>query len=795
MLHGLARITVAPVSLLLSVFTGAALAQDAALNERLEALCAKLDQKREEYHVPGMAIAIVKDDKVILARGFGVRDLDAKIPADENTLFAIGSSTKAITSALCAMMVDESKMRWDDPVRSHFNLFTLSDVTARDATIRDVLSHRTGVARTDILWYGGTASIEQVYAALGRATLIDPFREDFNYNNNTYAAAGFAAAHAAGTDWPTLVKARVFTPLGMASSNTSVKECAGAPNLALGYAWDDEARSYKRKPMRDLTLAAPAGSINSTALDMARWVRLQLGRGTFEGKELISREAIDEMWTKQIGVAPSVAYGMGWMLRDWNGRRVVEHGGNIDGFAAQVGLLPDEHAGFVLLTNVSATPLQSVSQGMVWDALVPPATPAEEGAIAPDRLAEYIGEYRFALQGSDVKVLVKDGKLCVDVPGQMVYELRWPDESGKWYFALTNTIATGFVRDDKGRITSMTMYQAGLEMDLPRKGVEVPPPPYTDAELQRFTGEYHFEYLGRSEDWRVFVREGRLACEVPKQFTFTLKWPDEQGTWVFQELKELTCQFEKDGAGAIVAINAHQRGMDFHLPRKGGANNPDAPLPTLDDLMARRAAVAARVGAAGIVRMTGTVDMPRQGVSGTVSTTLEGSRFRNQVEFPPFGFIRQSYDGTRVLADTLGEEYQELKGAKREETIRQAPGTFWADLRTYYDTAEVTGEEMVDGARAIVVNAAKGDGKTRARFLINPENGLPWREVTTTTVEGLGSVPITITYGDYREQSGVTAPFKIEFKSDITGGLEIQYETVEVGLADAPGLFEIDRAK
>jgi len=783
-------------ALVVLVSGAAAFAQDAGLTQRLDALCAKLEKKREEHHIPGMAIAVVKDDKVILARGFGLRDVEKNIPADEKTLFAIGSSSKAFTAALCAMMVDEGKMGWDDPVSKHFPIFSMNDAAAKEATIRDALCHRTGAARTDLLWYGGTASIEQVYGALGRAKLQHKFREAFVYNNNTFAAAGFAAAAVAGTDWDTMVATRLFTPLGMLESNTSVAKTLAAANHAKGYSWNEDDKKAVFKPMRNLRLAAPAGAINSNVLDMARWVRLQLGRGTFEGKKLISKGALEEIWTRQINIAPTVGYGMGWMIHDWNGKRVVEHGGNIDGFAAQVGLLPEEDAGYVLLMNVSASALQGESQSMVWETIVPPPANAEAGAISADKLAEYVGEYKFAVLGVDVKALVKDGKLHLDVPGQTVYELKWPDDKGKWFFAMTDTIGVSFVRDEKSQITSMTMYQGGLEMDLPRKGVKLPPAPYTDGELARFEGEYHFAHLGRTEDWKVFVRDGRLAVAVPKQFAFTLRWPDEKGVWEFQELKGMAVEFEKDASGAIVAMMGHQGGMDFHMPRKGGAAVAGAPLPTVDDLMGKRKAAGAPFSKAGALRMTGTVEMPMQGVSGTVKTVFAGTdRFLNLIDFPPFGFIHQSSDGTRVLSESLGEEFHEVKGAKRDETIRQGPGTFWADLRTMYDTVEVTGEETIDGARAIVVKGSKKDGKARTRVLVNPDNGLPLREETTMMVESIGALPITVSYSDYREQSGLLIPFKISIASDVTGGMDIVYTKAEVGVETTAETFVIEKAK
>ena len=409
-------------------------------------------------------------------------------PRPDRSLYAIGSTTKAFTSLLVAMMVDEGRMSWDEPVRTHLPAFRLSDPEAdAEVTIRDLLCHRTGLARTDLLWANGRATADQIFAALATAELKDPFRRAFNYNNIGFLAAGEAAASAAGIPWTALLQTRILDRIGMLDTVTSIEAMQQRPNASKGYVWDDEQASFRNLPMRSIASCAPAGAINANVLDMSRWLRLQLGHGSFDGQRLVSEKNLRETWTRAIDVAPGVGYGLGWMVHDWNGTPMIEHGGNIDGFAAEVAMLPEKGAGFVLLTNVSATPLAAEAQHLVWEALFP--TPgADDGAMRASELAPYTGKFRFDQLGVDVTVLVKDGKLCCDVPGQTVYELRWPDEEGKWAFALTDTVKVSFEKDSEGAVASMAMYQAGLRFVLPR--VNVPPAadvtlsPATEAQLR-----------------------------------------------------------------------------------------------------------------------------------------------------------------------------------------------------------------------------------------------------------------------------------------------------------------------
>src|SRR3569833_627928 len=196
-----------------------------------------------------------------------------------------------------------------------------------------------------------------------------------------FLAAGETAAAAEKLPWEEIVRRRILTPLGMTRTGFTVHGARKSGELALGYYWNAASKQPVHLPMHDIDDIARAGAINSSARDMARWVRMRLNGGTFEGKRLLSEASLHEAWSPHMKVSATVEYGYGWFLRRWRGHAVVEHGGNIDGFNAEVALMPDQHLGFVLLTNVSASSLGSVARESVWKHLVD--APEEPVTAAP----------------------------------------------------------------------------------------------------------------------------------------------------------------------------------------------------------------------------------------------------------------------------------------------------------------------------------------------------------------------------------------------------------------------------
>lgn len=366
----------AAVFVFLFVATGAldSLADDNTL-EGLETYVSKAIQ---DWDVPGLALAIVKDDQVVFAKGFGVCKRGEPRTVDAETLFAIGSTSKGMTAACLAMLVDEGKLAWDDAVTKHLTEFELSDpYVTRELAVRDLLCHRSGLPRGDALWYATPYDRAEV---LRRVRYLKPnssFRSKFGYQNIMYLAAGQIIARASGTSWEKFVRQRLFEPLGMKLSCTSVSELAGNENVSTPHANIDDAPCPVA--WRNIDNIAPAGSINSCASDMARWLRLQLGDGQVDGRRLVSAAAMKEMRSPHTIVPiteaieellPDVhflAYGLGWQLLDYHGRKVADHGGGIDGMTAQVALMPEEKLGLVILCNRGGTLLPNLLKFHIFD--------------------------------------------------------------------------------------------------------------------------------------------------------------------------------------------------------------------------------------------------------------------------------------------------------------------------------------------------------------------------------------------------------------------------------------------
>ena len=321
-----------------------------------------INTSMHDWKIPGLAVAIVKNDSVLFSKGFGVREVGKNLPVTDTTLFGIASLTKAFTAAAVGLLVDEGKMKWDDPVVKYLPGFQLYDscITGR-ITLRDLLAHRSGIPTTIRLWYGAPISRSEL---VGRLRYLKPatgFRNTWTYNNILFLAAGEAVAHTAGTSWDEFVRERVFLPLGMAHTFTSTDSLTSRNDTALPHAEIDG--NVQAIPRVNVDNIGPAASIISNVRDMAQWVRLQLNEGTFNGKRIISAATICEMHSPQIPMPDSwgpylynpdanfISYGLGWTLDDYRGRKVVEHTGELNGMTSVLAMIPEERLGVVLLSN------------------------------------------------------------------------------------------------------------------------------------------------------------------------------------------------------------------------------------------------------------------------------------------------------------------------------------------------------------------------------------------------------------------------------------------------------------
>lgn len=378
------RSAAASVLLLLAGASTAPLAAQG--KEPFPGLDAYIETAMRTWKVPGMGLAIVRNDSVIYAHGYGVREVGRPDRVDDRTIFAIGSSSKAFTAASIAMLVDEKKVSLDASPATYLPGFQLYDPYAtREITVRDLLSHRSGLSRGELAWYGSPFDRDEI---VRRVRFLKPtwsFRSQFGYQNIMYITAGQVVAKASGKSWDDFVHDRIFTPLGMMSSTTTVRGIDRFPNRATPHA--EVQDTVRTVAWRNIDNAGPAGSINSNVMEMAQWVRLQLGRGSYQGKQLISTRMMDEMHQAHTVIAIDSAamannpythlqaYGLGWFLQDYRGKIVWHHGGNVDGFTALVAMLPEEKFGVVMLTNMNATSLPNALMLKLFDLqLKAPAT-------------------------------------------------------------------------------------------------------------------------------------------------------------------------------------------------------------------------------------------------------------------------------------------------------------------------------------------------------------------------------------------------------------------------------------
>ena len=328
---------------------------------QLRALDAHIEQVRQQWEVPGLAIAIVQGDSVVFLKGYGAKQLGNPDRVDENTLFSIGSSGKSMTAAATAMLVDEGKMRFDDPVWAYLPDFRVADpYVSRHATIRDLLAHRTGLENAIGAWYGSNLTraelIKQRFRYLQQQI---EFRSRMLYNNLMLMAAGEAAAAVEGVSFEELLNRRLFTPLGMTSTVVSITEVRPGSNIVAPHREVDG--KLVPVPHRNTQNIGGAGGYYSNAHDMAQYLRLQLGNGVYRGKRLISDSSMAEMRAVSISSrAPiiisdsgttALGYGLGWFLEYYRGHRALDHGGSIDGMLTAMTLLPEDQIGVVVLTN------------------------------------------------------------------------------------------------------------------------------------------------------------------------------------------------------------------------------------------------------------------------------------------------------------------------------------------------------------------------------------------------------------------------------------------------------------
>lgn len=448
-------------------------------------------QAQKDWRVPALAIAVVKDDSVVFMKGYGVIEAGKPARADEHTRFAIGSTTKAMTSAGLAMLVDEGKLHWDDKVTRFIPELQLADPWAtRELTIRDLLTHRTGLPGTDLFWASNWRySPADIIHRLRYITPSASFRSEWQYQNVMYALGGTIIERVSGMPWDAFIRARIFKPLGMNETEALVSQIVGKPNVAVPHALSGD--SVRVVPIRSTDLVASAGSVWSSVSDMSKWMRFVLDSGRVGSTRLIKAETFREIVTPQIQAPmdeyPALqlakpdffSYGFGWFIQDYRGQHVWMHTGSINGLCALIGLMPNEKLGVYVLENLdhaeirhglmySVFDLYNGGKGRDWSADLKPLferRPSLAGNAGAQRttsapslpLERYAGTYVDSAYG-EIRVTFENGALraavVTDPPAALqpfnmeVFRIQ-PAEAGR------NPVSLVFQPDGAGGVVSV----------------------------------------------------------------------------------------------------------------------------------------------------------------------------------------------------------------------------------------------------------------------------------------------------------------------------------------------------
>ncbi len=553
-----------------------------------------------DMNVPGLAIAVVSGGEVVYAEGFGYRDFEQRLPMTPDTLFAIGSTTKAMTATVLGMLSDEGKMEWDESLLTYLPSFRLSDpMTTARITPRDLVTHRSGLPRHDLLWYNNNESTRaEMIARFAHLELTEDLRAKFQYNNLMFMTAGYLTGKLNGTTWEEAVDQRLFTPLGMERSNFSVEDSRKDDNFALPYRENDDDE-LEEIPFRNIDLIGPAGSVNSTVNEMSRWLLFNLGGGKAGDRQLVNAATLTDIHSPHMttGGTPDRAdisvstYGMGWGIDTYRGHRRISHGGGIDGFITSVMFFPDDELGLVAFNNRGSGLPPLVNRhaadrvlGLEEEDWIGEALEnRKQGKEEQDKAEEKKEATR--IEGTSPSHALADYTGSYSDPGYGTLEVRLAGEGlelelndittplGHWHYDVWNGTKTDddptftdqkflFRTNVDGLISAVeSQLEARAEPIVFKKG---PDPRLFDPEyLKRFAGTYE---TAAGMKATIALSGNALTASIPGQPTYTLE-PALTGRFVLKEVRIVSVGFEVDDAGTVTKAVLYQPNGVFEAPR------------------------------------------------------------------------------------------------------------------------------------------------------------------------------------------------------------------------------------
>ena len=757
------------------------------LQKGLQTIEEKVEKRRAELGIPGMSLVIVKDGEIIYMKGLGYKDFEKKVAVTPDTQFAIGSATKAFTSLSVLMSADEGKINLDDSPKKYLPYFKMYDAdTDKNMTVRDLMNHSSGLNRTDLAMITGKLTRQELIQVAGEAKPMAKLREKWFYQNIMFAAAGETVAQVQKTTWEKFVPERIFKPLGMTNSTMSIAEMQKAKDYSLGYEYNFDTKETLKRPFRDLDTVAPAGSINSSARDMAKWITFVMNGGTVGDKRLVSEKGFEEWTKKQMNISANgkFAYGLGWFLRDWNGLKVVEHGGNIDGFNALVAMIPEKKLGFVMLTNVSGSPLGNELMPIVWENILGnPNANANNTTAAAEK---EVGKYRLEAAGFDVEVKMEGGKLVAVVPGQPTYTLE--NVGGRRY--KLNGAPDGFFVTFKD--TEAYLEQPQGNFTLPKAGA--PQKPVNNESAKELIGKY------KSEAGQTVIEikevEGKVTLLVEGQQPY---FPVEKEKDVFKVSPlpdDFALKIRRSADGKISHVILAQPNGEPAFKRLDGAVDTSPKIST-DELMAK--SIEAAGGEANWRKIQSRVtiaeiDMVNQGVKGSsISYAKMPNRTATETTMTALG--KTIAKGFEFFDGSTGEEIytfapvEKYAGKKLEDVRLNSDFYSLLNWKTNYKTVEVKGVEKVGDEECYVVEFTPEKGTKVTEYYSTKTFLLMRRRGVSVSSTSDVSIPYTITFSDYRDTDGVKLPFKMLSSSPSMGDIITVVKTIKHNVPVEDKLF------
>ncbi len=730
--------------------------------ERLAELDRRIEAERARLGVVGMSLVVVAEGEIIHARGYGERALGGA-PVDADTLFAIGSTTKAFTAMLVVMAAEAGRLDLSASPRTCLPEFALRDREA-DAkiTIRDLLTHTSGLMATDLAWATGALSTGELIGLLREAEPVAPLGSAYRYQNLMYVAAGECAARALGGTYEGSLRTHILDKIGMADATLHIGEMIRAPDHAEGHHLgpDEKARAV---PMRNLDAVAAAGGINASARMLGAWLQTLLGEGTYRKTRLVQPSTFAQLLEPRIAVAPGMDYALGWLRSRWQNGWQYSHTGGIDGFSALIAMLPEREIGFALLTNVDDGDIHGFVTHEVFSLVEPPRDDNANASITDEDLGTY-----GAIGGFKVQLVREAGRPHIVVAGQPHYPLE-PLEGDRHrlgapapagFFATVRTSKASGKRE-------LFLEQPFGNLELPRVGAAELAAAKTAViarELQELVGTY------RATDGAMEVElaaaEGRLVLAVAGQPSAPL---------VGSGADRFAISGLPDGfAVEITRADKRVSGLVLRRPQgdvtlaRIGSGDPGI---SIDRFLARRARAHGSPALARhrSLRVDSALHFVNQGLTGTTTTwRATGDRYVDDVRLRAFG---REIGRMRVGCD--GQAWEALSFVApgpldpyAARTIQlEATWDPWSADPSRWASVEPAGTATVEG-RDVIVVLFTTDWGAKLRDSYDAKTALLVRRELTLP-SGPDDAPLheVRMYRDWRKHDGVMLAHEIEIES------------------------------